>query len=342
MLGFALAKTKKHKFRKKTQPISIIIPFHNELKNLPILIESLNNLDYPANRFEVILINDCSTDNCETWLEDNDDTFKFKHVIINLTKKAGKKTAIEKGMTMVNFEKVVTTDADCSHTPFWLQEINSAKGKLSIGITLKKSNSYRPLAKIQECESMILGGITISSIYLKYPLLASGANLSYYKKNFDKLNPYEDNKQITSGDDMFMLAAMLKKGKSIRSRSQHPVLTKVKPSWSSYIDQTTRWSAKTGNLNIPGLSILAAITILGNLTSLATIITWILTKENIFLNLAIIKFTVDFLFLFLTSLTFNRLILNFYAPVIALFYPFYLIVLMIKVLGYKEKWSNND
>lgn len=342
IIGFILAISKKNKPQTKKKPISIIVPFHNELSNLPQLIESLNKLDYPTDKFEVFLVNDCSNDDSEGWLEANDHVFKFKHFIINLTKKVGKKTAIEKAMIMVNFEKIVTTDADCFHHPLWLEEINNTKGKLAIGITLKNSSSYGILEKFQECESMILGGVTIGTAQLKMPILASGANLSFSKKSFEQIKPFEDNKHIASGDDMFFLEAILKQGKSIHSRSKYPVLTSVKKSWSSYLDQTTRWSAKTSGLAVPGLGVIALLTIIGNLFWIASIITWLVTKENIFLTLAIIKFTVDFLFLFLTSLRYNRLILIAYAPVMALIYPFYLIVLIMKVLGYKEKWSNND
>ena len=42
---------------------SILIPFRNEEENLITLLNSLKNLDYPPSCFEVILINDFSTDN---------------------------------------------------------------------------------------------------------------------------------------------------------------------------------------------------------------------------------------------------------------------------------------
>ncbi len=341
MIGFIHSISKKKSDKKKQTHLSIIIPFHNELENLPKLIASLNKLEYPKNKFEVILVNDCSTDGCEDWLEKHDSDFVFKHFIINLTKKTGKKTAIEKGLILASNDRIVTTDADCTFHPNWLNEINNAKGKLAIGITLKQSNSFGLLHKIQECESMMLGGITIGSASIKIPLLASGANLSYRKKDFDKIKPYEDNKHIASGDDMFLLESMIKNKKKISVRSNHPVLTQTKESWTSYIQQTTRWSAKTSNLDIKGLGLVALITILGNVFWLATLVFWIITEENIFLTLAVIKFTVDFLFLFLTSLTFKRLILMIYTPIIALFYPFYLLVLSSKVLTYKENWSSN-
>ncbi len=341
IIGFEIGIYRKEKKTKK-QSISIIIPFHNELNNLPKLIESLNKLNYPSDKLEVFLVNDCSTDGSEIWLEENDQNFKFKHFIINLTKKVGKKTAIEKALIMVNYDRILTTDADCIHSHKWLNEVGKTPGKITLGITLKISHSFRLLHKFQECESMILGGITIGSASLNFPILASGANLSYSKKYFQKLAPYENNRHIASGDDMFLLSASVQQGKKIGVRVKRPVLTTVKNTWNDYLNQTTRWAAKTGNTKIPRLTAVAALTLISNLIWLSAIITWIVTKENIFLTLSLLKFIVDFLFLFLTSLIYKRLILIAYAPIIALFYPFYLIVLFFKVLGYKEKWSSND
>ena len=39
---------------------SIIVPFRNEEQNLPVLLESLSNLNYPTDFFEVILVDDNS------------------------------------------------------------------------------------------------------------------------------------------------------------------------------------------------------------------------------------------------------------------------------------------
>lgn len=41
---------------------SIIIPVLNEEKRLPSLIDSLNQLDYPHDRYEVIFVDNGSTD----------------------------------------------------------------------------------------------------------------------------------------------------------------------------------------------------------------------------------------------------------------------------------------
>ena len=41
---------------------SVIIPFRNEAKNLPQLLESIQSLKYPKHLFEVIFVNDFSDD----------------------------------------------------------------------------------------------------------------------------------------------------------------------------------------------------------------------------------------------------------------------------------------
>ena len=46
----------------KTQ-FSIVIPFRNEADNLPQLLDSISRLNYPKNLFEVILVDDASSDN---------------------------------------------------------------------------------------------------------------------------------------------------------------------------------------------------------------------------------------------------------------------------------------
>jgi glycosyltransferase involved in cell wall biosynthesis len=42
--------------------VSIVIPSYNGQQHLPPLLESLRQLDYPRDRLEILLVDDCSTD----------------------------------------------------------------------------------------------------------------------------------------------------------------------------------------------------------------------------------------------------------------------------------------
>jgi len=90
--------------RAKTD-FSILVPFRNEEKTLPDLLNSLTLLDYDSNRFEIILIDD----------ESNDDSVKIiKHLeeqhpelkIILVTKKgnssSAKKEALKQGVDLAS------------------------------------------------------------------------------------------------------------------------------------------------------------------------------------------------------------------------------------------------
>ena len=102
---------------------TIIIAFRNEVKNLESLIESLQELNYPKSLFEVILINDNSTDNSEELAIRllNCTQLDF-HIYNNVTKsKSPKKDAITLGIKHAKYQWIITTDADCIVPSNWLK-----------------------------------------------------------------------------------------------------------------------------------------------------------------------------------------------------------------------------
>ena len=56
---------------------SIIVPFRNETENLPQLLNSFSKLNYPADLFEVVLVDDAS--DCRLQIAD----FRFQVSVIN-------------------------------------------------------------------------------------------------------------------------------------------------------------------------------------------------------------------------------------------------------------------
>src|SRR5690606_27201900 len=81
---------------------TVIVPFRNEAENLPTLLKSIQDLKYPINLFEVILVDDESNDNSVKIIEKVLDTLRFRRdtrtdiSIINSERKthAPKKDAI--------------------------------------------------------------------------------------------------------------------------------------------------------------------------------------------------------------------------------------------------------
>ena len=102
--------------------ISIIIAARNEEENIITLLKSIENQDLPSENFEVIIIDDFSSDNTYQITK----TFCEKHKNFNihkLSKNYGKKNAIKKAISISKGELIITTDADCIVPETWLSTI---------------------------------------------------------------------------------------------------------------------------------------------------------------------------------------------------------------------------
>ena len=103
--------------------ISVIISARNEGTNIESLLQSINNQLYPEELFEVIVVDDNSTDNTATLVRQ----FAFVK-LISLKEDAinsYKKKAIEIGIAAATGDLIITTDADCIVTPEWLTTIEN-------------------------------------------------------------------------------------------------------------------------------------------------------------------------------------------------------------------------
>ena len=80
--------------------VSIIIPCYNEGENIPILISKIKKILEPSNysnKYELVLINDASTDNTENIIKEQKDKIKFL-TFYNLKSNYGKATALDVGI----------------------------------------------------------------------------------------------------------------------------------------------------------------------------------------------------------------------------------------------------
>ncbi len=195
---------------------SVIVPFRNEVANLPVLLNSFSNLTYPTIFFEIILVNDESSDNFKTTI----DAFKKGHPTLNLQvinkvrkSNSPKKDALNTAINLANFDWIITTDADCKVPKTWLTSFNEFIQKnnslfIAAPVLFKKQNSF--LFHFQSLNFTSLIGATIGSFGIKMPFMCNGANLCYNKKAFFKVKGFEGNKKIASGDDVFLLEKMIK------------------------------------------------------------------------------------------------------------------------------------
>jgi cellulose synthase/poly-beta-1,6-N-acetylglucosamine synthase-like glycosyltransferase len=321
---------KKRKSTTATEGVSLLVPFRNESAGMTTLIKSINRLKFPKDQFEVLFIDDDSSDNSLALLDEIDHSIDFQ--LIQNPKHLGKKASLLAGAQVAKYDYVLTTDADCRLPGDLLGHLRS-EDDLSIGAVIKATDRWNIIENIQEVESLMLAGITIGSTRMELPMLATGANLAYRKQVLLDTLPYEDNMHINSGDDMFLLKAVQKNGLSTKARTGLPVVTNTEKSWEDYITQAARWAGKNNDVGLLQASVSAWIVLLANLILPLSLITHFSSGWIILL----FKFVVDFLFLFLSATRYERFKAILFAPIVFLIYPVHLVRVMIKMRNDREK-----
>ena len=94
--------------------ISIIIPVFNEALTIIDLLKKVNNQKTNEIDLEIIVVNDCSTDNTLNLLEGNKDLYSK---LINLEKNLGKGGAVKKGLLDSEGDYILFQDGDLEYNP---------------------------------------------------------------------------------------------------------------------------------------------------------------------------------------------------------------------------------
>ncbi len=144
---------------------SVIIPAYNERENLPELLNRLYRvLDSLGESFEVIIVDDGSTDGTREWIQENLPKY-VNLVYIRLRKNSGKSAALQAGFDRARGEIIITMDADLQDDP---SEIPAMLEKLNEGYELVscwKKRRRDPLGK--RLPSKIFNGIVSWSTGVK-------------------------------------------------------------------------------------------------------------------------------------------------------------------------------
>ena len=88
--------------------ISVVVPVYNQDKFVGRCLRSLLNQDFPSDKFEIIVVNDGSTDKTEVALQ----AFKEQIKLIGLKKNSGLPSALNQGIRAAKAPYLVRVDAD--------------------------------------------------------------------------------------------------------------------------------------------------------------------------------------------------------------------------------------
>ncbi|KAF2079468.1 glycosyltransferase family 2 protein [Flavobacterium sharifuzzamanii] len=341
---FRVKKYQKTDLKPQTS-FTIIVPFRNEEENLPKLLESFSKLNYPTDLFEVILVDDASIKKFQV------SSFRFQVSIIENIRisSSPKKDAITTAIQYVKTDWVITTDADCIVPEKWLLTLDNyiQQNKVAMlagAVTYQCENSF--LDHFQQLDLTSLQGATIGSFGLNKGFMCNGANFAYRKSLFEKLNGFDGNDKIASGDDVFLLQKAIEKFPDevhYLKAQEAIVVTKPTENWKTLFHQRVRWAAKTSSYRSSFGKLLGLIVFFGNLSFVIGFFFLLfgIWSYPIFVLFAFSKFAIDCVLLsitnqFLTKTRIKSLLLS------SLLYPFFSSTVALYSLFGSYEWKDRQ
>tara|TARA_B100001250_G_scaffold376562_1_gene364927 strand:+ start:11298 stop:12443 length:1146 start_codon:yes stop_codon:yes gene_type:complete len=226
------------------KPLSIIICAKNEFvnlqKNLPVILAQ----NYVS--FEVIVVNDQSTDTSKSFLEELA-AENSNLVVVNIddfvTHPLGKKFALTLGIKTAKHEHLLLTDADCVPNSLdWARQMsanfNHANIIIGYGAYEKKKGFLNNIIRFdtfnvaQQYLSFSINGLTYMGV---------GRNLAYKKSLFFDNKGFASHIHIPSGDDdLFVQEISVNNSVAVEISECSHTTSRVIGSWKEWAYQKRR------------------------------------------------------------------------------------------------------
>lgn len=238
--------------------ISVVISVRNEESYIKACIESILNQNYPKSNFELIVVNDFSTDNTLKVLAEFGDQIKVyklsEHLGSEAKLTANKKKAITLAVNEAQYDLILCGDGDCTYGEKWISSMVQYHHKyhkkfMSGPVDYFDTKGLWKNFLLMDLVAMI--GVTAGSIGQKKPVMASGANMLFEKKTFLALGGYSGNETIASGDDVFLMQKIfLQDNRAIGFVKNVDAFAKTQSpaSFSEFLNQRIRWTSKSANM----------------------------------------------------------------------------------------------
>jgi poly-beta-1,6-N-acetyl-D-glucosamine synthase len=319
--------------------ISVVVACKNEENHVRQLIACM--AQQSNQNFELILVNDHSEDATRNYIK----TAQILYPKIQLIDAIGngKKNALKEGILQANGSLIITTDADCFPSYHWLESIASYQSRYDCDLIIcpvKLSGEENFFSYLQVLEFTSLVASAAGAAGMGMPILCNGSNLAFKKQAWMKsINNMHFEEQ--SGDDVFLLEAIKKRGGKIRFLKSESafVTTRQAENLMQLFKQRRRWSAKS-RLYTDWQLITTAIIILA-ISVLEISLGMLSLHRTIYLYafaaLFIYKYVLDSIFLTSVSKFFHLNYVWIFSFFLSVFYPFYIVFTSISSLIFKPK-----
>ncbi|MFA4838422.1 MAG: glycosyltransferase [Candidatus Neomarinimicrobiota bacterium] len=265
--------------------VSVVIAAKNEEKQMDRLLASLAEQDYPADRYEIIIVDNESEDRTLEVLNEAARTNPKLQVLSTrgiATDLTHKKAAMNIGIEHAKGEIILTSDADGEVGPGWISamagcfddEVGMVAG--FCGFQYDQRLFYR----LQALDFLMLTTAEQATLNLGLAWGCAGDNLAFRKSIFQSVGGYDDLRDRIGGDDSLFMQIVRRKARSKIVFAVDPrTITTTRPvtSIAGFIRQRARWATDANymvHLNIPFFTVIVS-TFIANLAPIGYFIGWL-------------------------------------------------------------------
>ncbi len=309
---------------KKSTPVSVLIACRNEEENLEVLVPKLLLQDHPD--FEIVLVNDASTDNTLTILENFSKEIECVRVL-SIPKtdfyQGNKKNALTQAIKLAKNEHLLFTDADCiPSSNSWISEMASGftdEKQLILGYGGYEKNTGL-LNKLIRYETLLTAWQYFSYAIIGKPYMGVGRNIAYTKSLFNEAGGFQSHQDFRSGDDdLFVNQVGTVENAAICWKPKAHTVSRPKTNLSDWLKQkrrhiTTATSYKLIHQLLLGFFYISQVLFY----SLFFLLIIIYSSPKVILLLACIRFVFFYFSLIPAAKKLNKKDLVLYAPFLEL------------------------
>jgi|TARA_B100000035_G_scaffold314502_1_gene330974 cellulose synthase/poly-beta-1,6-N-acetylglucosamine synthase-like glycosyltransferase len=233
--------------------VSIVIPAKNEMENIGRILSDLTKQTYPADSYEVVVIDDESSDDTVRIVND------FIGYIPNLQLLSSegvesslryKKRPLDLGIRKSHGEILLLTDADCTVSTNWIASmVSSFTENVGMVIGYSEASPVNTITqKLEALDFLMLLSAARGSAALGEPYACTGQNIGYRRKAFDEVGGFSTFASQVGGDDTLLMQQIKRKTSWQIVFSQDPdsfVKSTPQDTLWGFITQRIRWAADT-------------------------------------------------------------------------------------------------
>ena len=212
-------------------PVSIIICAKNEAENIQNFLPFILEQDYPT--YEVIVVNDNSTDDSEDILKRLESKYKhlyYTYIPQGTKNLSRKKLGVTLGVKAAKYDTLLFTEIDSRpRSKKWVANMArhfSDKKTIVLGFcAFEKQKGF--LSKFASFDYFFSNLQMMSMTLFKQPYGANGRNFAYQKKHFDSQKGYSKYRFLQVGeDDLFVNEVATKQNVAVELSPESIITTR--------------------------------------------------------------------------------------------------------------------